>query len=519
MFDHKVILAEAAPIATRPDSKLSLGDALFAMVAIFFAVAACAFIGFLSRPSDSSLATIWLSNPVLLSIFLRFPQYNKWYLWLVAVASYTATDLLAGDTLAKSVLLTISNFSGIAMGVFLYSFFPFQDRILFRPQSIVFYFVTSLCVGVVAGLSGMVIMPQVFPHVSPLEGFLSWFTGELVNYMVVLPVFLSIRFPENVLRFRRKKLFIQKFDLMQWMPAVALLLSLIFTNWISGPASIAFSVPALLWCAVSYPMPATAALTAIYSYVMLLTRNTAPYFDDQDAVRLGLHSEVVSLRIGIALITLAPILVCGIMSMRNALVDRLEYYASHDFLTGTLNRSGLQKMYQRYMKTYPSVAATLLVLDLDFFKKINDTYGHEAGDIVLQQVSTIIAGGLRQRDLLARLGGEEFAVVLANCSHKESVHIAERLCALVRETAIPIDKDTELNITVTIGGVSVARPIANLDFLIKEADELLYVLKKAGRNRAEVKVLPVEKEDQIRSLPNVHSTREMPHPGFSYHRL
>jgi diguanylate cyclase (GGDEF)-like protein len=126
---------------------------------------------------------------------------------------------------------------------------------------------------------------------------------------------------------------------------------------------------------------------------------------------------------------------------------------------------------------------SLLMFDIDFFKKVNDTYGHDAGDAVLRTLATAVMDSIRNEDVYCRVGGEEFAVIMRDCDQKSAMVLGERLRALVEKTPIS-HGDRTLNVTISVG-------VATLDTtrhkrgeqLTAEADKYLYDAKRSGRNR------------------------------------
>ena len=130
----------------------------------------------------------------------------------------------------------------------------------------------------------------------------------------------------------------------------------------------------------------------------------------------------------------------------------------------------------------------VLMLDIDHFKSINDTYGHANGDLALKAFAATVQQNLRENDLIGRLGGEEFAVLLYGCLPGEAARVAERIRASVAASAIDTDVGATITPTVSIGLVE-ARPGAkDIERLLKDADAALYAAKAAGRNRVEVHI-------------------------------
>lgn len=165
----------------------------------------------------------------------------------------------------------------------------------------------------------------------------------------------------------------------------------------------------------------------------------------------------------------------------NARLISIEF--SKDFLTGLLNRRALNEIFKKHLEISELTGQpiSLIITDLDHFKKINDTYGHLAGDAALQHFASIMKNNLRKSDYVFRVGGEEFLVLLPNTSLEEAAKIAENLRQKLEETPL-IYENQRINLTASFG-VAEFKNHSHLNELIREADEKLYVAKKKGRNR------------------------------------
>jgi diguanylate cyclase (GGDEF)-like protein len=128
----------------------------------------------------------------------------------------------------------------------------------------------------------------------------------------------------------------------------------------------------------------------------------------------------------------------------------------------------------------------VLMMDLDHFKKINDTHGHSVGDKALKLVAATCRAALREIDIFARYGGEEFVVALPETSLERAVRVAERLRQALGETSITPETTESLHITMSIGVAVTGPGCVDLKTLLKRADEALYTAKSKGRNRVEV---------------------------------
>lgn len=174
---------------------------------------------------------------------------------------------------------------------------------------------------------------------------------------------------------------------------------------------------------------------------------------------------------------------------------RIRFLAHHDSLTGLANRARLIERLNGALSTLPVTGGMLAVhfIDIDHFKQVNDRHGHPAGDDVLRELAARALRHVRSVDLIGRLGGEEFVVVMPETSLSGAVVVAERLRAAVADEPFrPRDCEAPLRVTISIGVAVTGDGKANSDTLLKRADDALYNAKNGGRNRV---VAPSEKRD------------------------
>lgn len=164
----------------------------------------------------------------------------------------------------------------------------------------------------------------------------------------------------------------------------------------------------------------------------------------------------------------------------------LEKLASTDPLTGLPNRRYFLEVGDRELERVQrfDFPASVLMIDLDHFKTVNDTYGHAAGDETLRRVSLACKATLRQIDVVARLGGEEFVALLPGADEAAATLVAERLRCAVRDTLIKTDQ-SEFSITASFGVTEISGHDLKFDECLSRADAALYRAKRAGRNRVE----------------------------------
>ncbi|MDX6153961.1 diguanylate cyclase [Marinococcus sp. PL1-022] len=188
--------------------------------------------------------------------------------------------------------------------------------------------------------------------------------------------------------------------------------------------------------------------------------------------------------------TLIGTLIAVYMFLHLTRVSRMfshyQYQASRDNLTGLYNQRAFQDMLQQAEREYTNSSRplSLLVLDIDYFKSINDTHGHLEGDAVLKQLSQVLIASIRPDDQAFRIGGEEFGILLYDCDETHALTIAERVRSDVAQTPFRVaNHPSSLSITISIGTATYPAPGQDISALYSAADDALYQAKHLGRNR------------------------------------
>ena len=171
-------------------------------------------------------------------------------------------------------------------------------------------------------------------------------------------------------------------------------------------------------------------------------------------------------------------------TMLEAANERLEYISHIDALTQLYNRGYWEKCLAREFKRYNrhGGVSSLVMMDLDHFKEINDTYGHVAGDQVLRKVADIILETIRETDIAGRYGGEEFCLIMTGASLEGTKTVVERIRQNVSNLCI-VHKNMSIKVTISIGVAAFDSSIENYKTLIAKADQALYQSKENGRNQ------------------------------------
>lgn len=434
--------------------------------------------GILSRPIGY-VAALWPANAIMLGILLRNPSLGKALsTWPLSLAAFVLTDLATGSSLFLACSLNIANVIGV-LCAWLYLHRQSPEVLTFQRQRSV----GVLFIGCVLGAMGCTVTGAWAASLTfemPLAPSAAlWFSGEFYNFILFVPLFMAA--PKGwVWQWPRHQ---RQWDARKLWPLAALVISEGLSLLIGGPGAIAFLMPAMVWCAMNYRVFSITVLNVLVCFGKTATIALGAYVFSPAHVM-----EATSYRTGLALLSLAPLTVACAYVLRMQALERLHHAVSHDFLTGVLARRALmelgQKLLSRLQEEGQSVA--VLMADIDHFKHVNDRYGHAQGDAVLQTFASIAQNALRPDDLLGRMGGEEFAVVLPRTSPEQALAIGERLCELVRQHPFFTPPNTE-TVTVSIGlhAVTTLAPHTTLEQLLSKADEALYQAKNHGRDQVQ----------------------------------
>ncbi|MGX7704628.1 diguanylate cyclase [Methylobacterium sp. Gmos1] len=450
----------------------------------------CALVAILTTRLLGPLALFWPANAILLGMLLRHPARASTAGWLGALVAFLAADRIAGTGWAPTLWLNLANMTGVAAGYLVATrLLPSGALRLDQPRAMLSMLAVCLASAAAEALVGGAAGAVLFGR-GLVPSLLDWFNGQLAMDIILLPLFLAaprqrpfaglvagLRAPE---RWHRHDV----------LPVAALALSLAGAIVLGGPGVLALPVPALIWCALRYPVFPTLVLTALMS--------TAQLF----AIALGLLrlpdidllyiNAILSARLGIALVALGPMAVAIVNGVRNDLLHRLDHLARHDHLTGVLRRGAF---LERAGAVLAELAATgkpaaVVMIDVDHFKQVNDRFGHAGGDRVLAAVAGALRDGLPGDAILGRLGGEEFAALLPGAGTGEAGAAAERLRRRVAALSLPEPIEAggppPAGVTASFGlsACDAGRP-QPLERLLARADAALYAAKAAGRNRVE----------------------------------
>ena len=197
----------------------------------------------------------------------------------------------------------------------------------------------------------------------------------------------------------------------------------------------------------------------------------------------GDYREAQAIAFGVHSVSYALVVVGFLASVLIEYQQHLSHLATQDPLTRLLNRRGLEDaLYISFAHaSRHGLSTSAIMVDIDHFKKINDSFGHEAGDQVLRQVADTLQRMSRASDVVARTGGEEFLLVLPDTGLDAARHLAERIREAIGEKPLAVDHQ-KIPVTISLGVASVAGDV-DLEALAQAADRAMYLAKRGGRNR------------------------------------
>ena len=226
------------------------------------------------------------------------------------------------------------------------------------------------------------------------------------------------------------------------------------------------------------------ALTTLTVTALQGLRIVALVTDDEQLL-FGFNPQEMARELQVASMLALPILFLGLILMLHGwMIANLRNLVAHDDLTGALSRRAFLGKAETLFSTATALGTPVafMLLDIDRFKQINDQHGHAGGDRALAHFTGIIQSCLAQRDILGRLGGEEFGVVLNSAGRIEVAELAASICRAVRENPAALDDGTKVALSVSIG-IAISEPRRSLNDVMSHADMALYEAKATGRDR------------------------------------
>lgn len=425
-------------------------------------------IGYFNVSPINSISVIWPVNAFLMGGFVRFPFLRNYYSYVLCSVSYGLYNFVFFDDLTKIVCFFFGDFFSITSGVFLFSMLSDSNRKLLTPNSVFIMFgiilVSSSCF-------------SFFVWIFRGE-FIVGFATDMINYAALLPFIITLpkssEFVGGVFGY-----FYGEVRVVWNGGGVLIFFSILLGHFfgadgVSSIGVIAFPLLGLLWFSLRCKVFFVSFLSLCYSYFLLFFLSHG----------VGGGIDFISVRMAMSVICLSPLTVACVIYNRDNIINSLAFDSTHDSMTAVLNRKKFFELSCKKLDFCKShnQSFTVMMLDLDFFKSINDRFGHAAGDSVIIELSKIIKRNVRENDLVGRLGGEEFGIVISGCEELAVFDIASEIKNSFHSHPFVFDGCT-VSCTVSIGVVfCIDHTNLNFNHAISSADSKLYEAKNAGRN-------------------------------------
>lgn len=459
-------------------SKLTLSFLFFAVL-IFLA----SMLGIFTRPL-ANYAFFWPANALLLGLLIRLPHINIKSALLGATFGYVFADLFTGNTPLLTLILTITNLLFVITSYLCFKKINHKHQYNHKGYLNIYPFLVAVSLGSFVcsafAIAVIPLVPDSFLDYSQIGlDFMSWLASELFNAIIILPIIIASPSLQE-LKNSFKNVMRKDDILLHPLPFLSVLISILLSQIFFGPGALLYPLAPLFWAATQYSLFNIAIINA---FVGLTLYHSLSYLYLNDASN-SFIDEILTVRVGLVILGFATILLCIISQNQKRLFSRVSYLANHDMLTETLNRRSFIKLSEKVLHNSKNKSLALMMIDIDFFKTLNDSYGHYAGDLVLKKFAKMIKDNLRHDDLFCRIGGEEFLLLVSNVTLSETTLIAERLRSNIQNTPMEIEANQPIYITASLGVVHTQLPTSDsLQMLINKSDVALYESKRTGRNK------------------------------------
>jgi len=428
------------------------------------------------------LSLFWIVNAIIAGLFLRKPWLHTLPNYLACYAGMVANDFLFSGWAMASFSVNLGNIIFIFITVmFLSRLPPYQDGQA-NIRNVMMILPVCLLAALASGCWGAIFSTGINDGQAFCVAMSAWASEQFSTGILLLPLMLTFTLKND-----------HQWRLTSLLPVGSVIILLMMAVMLGGPGSLAIPLPGLIWCALILPLSLTCLITCLIGAAEIILIYMS-------IIRVGsgfIHSDItplISIRLGIAALALAPYMVALSMDAIRQLNSQLAIRANYDFLTRLLSRAGLFDSLNRQPFTRNGTLG-LILMDVDFFKSINDNYGHDGGDQVLREIGQRLSKQIQPHERLSRFGGEEFAVVIFECDAASLYARAEELRQYVAAKPFALSQGA---ITVT-ASMGTAVEIADCDNswitvrnrLVTRADKNLYISKRNGRN----KTSPVWLED------------------------
>lgn len=443
------------------------------IIILFIISFVASIIGIIER-TDGPFSLIWLTNAIVIGVLLRFYKNIDFRHYMICGAGMILADLLIGTDNIRTIALTCANIISIYVGcLFLRRYYKYTDVEWFGDLYCVPKLLLLCQPALILGtLTGSVIISILYDRSLFLTASY-WYLNESLNFIVILPVILTI--PKTISSFSHNLMSC----ITHALPSILLLLLFYFIkDKIYFLMASIFIVPAIVWLALSGNIFLTTfgiSLNGTFLFLWLI-------HSSHDHFYLPENTYVSIVRSIITSMALCALMIATAIKEREYNFQHLSFISNHDDLTGILNRRAFIKTAEETIASLKREdICTMVLIDIDFFKKINDKFGHQTGDKILIEFCYEIKKCIPTNQLFGRIGGEEFALLFSNTHKKNHRQYVNCIVNHFSNNPIIID-DQPYPLTVSAG---MAEWVAGntYEILFKYADQSLYLAKNNGRNQ------------------------------------
>lgn len=454
--------------------------------ALFAGYYIAGYLGLLLPAIGSHITLIWLPTGIAVAALLRWGMSIWPAVWLASLA--------VNHTVGSSWPLAVAIAVGNTLGPFLSAWIlkhTFFNRVMDKTRDIVML-LAAATIGMSVSASGGVASLAAFGMLqsSPLVAWLIWWAGDFVGVLLATPLLLNISYGEL------EKLWQQRMEYALWLIVTIILgwgIFFINTDAAGNALPLVFvMVPMVVWSAMRFDNTGASIGTLVCMLIAALatSQGMGPFY------RVASSQGLYVMWVYLATLVVVQLMVTAIQTQRREAEARIRTLAFYDPLTQLPNRNLLLDRLRQamYLSTRSRRHGALMFLDLDHFKNINDTYGHDAGDQLLKEVARRLQHCVRQGDTVSRLSGDEFVVVLENLdidplrAVKQAEIVAEKIrSALAEIFHLVVGQNHHPQVIDYYSSVSIGISLfqgANnrVEELLKRADLTMYQAKSAGRN-------------------------------------
>jgi diguanylate cyclase (GGDEF)-like protein len=417
------------------------------------------------------IATTWPGNAVLLALIVTLPA-RRWPIYLVAgIVAHVGGNMVARGALTAPIGYGIANMVELIVAATLIRLRAPGANMLANLNAIMWFTLCGLLAPAISGIIGA--LTATLTYGEPFwRSYRLWVTSDALGLLIFTPLFLALRTGEV-------RIWLANMDGRRRAQAA------LWFAVTAATAAVAFlgSNMAMLFLVMAPVMATTISLgrfgtkTCVVIVAMIGGVSTIYGYGPIVAMTPSLHAQAQFFQFYLATLLLTMLPAAAELHARRASAEHFEQAASTDSLTGVLSRASFIARLEARLVEPRGVSLALVLIDVDLFKRINDSHGHPAGDALLVEIARRLGHRLRKCDLIGRLGGDEFAILVEGVREDQAEAIAEDSERLIGSSPVRLRDNVVEHASISCG-VAFARPSDDWRALVERADDALYRTKR-----------------------------------------